>query len=101
MTRATTPEVTPVAMLEPLKRRYGATGSRRSSFSYSVLIEVPIETRPWPGASTSGLMRPSYHVGPRELNRDTSSSERSRFRLDRSEPTVSADGALPGELIPP
>src|SRR5688572_11642576 len=101
MTRATTPDATPVAMLEPLKRRYGATRSRRSSFSYSLLLELPIETSPWPGASTSGLMRPSYHVGPRELNGDTSSSERSRFLFDRSDPTVSAEGALPGELIPP
>src|SRR5688572_14061189 len=54
----------------------------------------------WPGARTSGLTKPSYHVGPRELNGDTSSSKRELEPLLRSEPTVRADGALPGELIP-
>jgi hypothetical protein len=49
---------------------------------------------------TSGFRRPSYHVGPRELNGDTSSSRRDAVDLCRAEPTVSADGALPGEVMP-
>ena len=49
---------------------------------------------------TSGLLRPSNHVGPRELNGDTSSSLRVAVDLVRAEPTVSADGALPGEVMP-
>ena len=54
----------------------------------------------WPGARTSGLMVPSYQVGPRELNGETSSSSRAPVPFVRSEPTVNADGALPGELMP-
>src|SRR5687768_5239396 len=48
----------------------------------------------------SGLTKPSYHVGPRELKGDTSSSARELVDLCRSDPTVRADGALPGELMP-
>jgi hypothetical protein len=54
----------------------------------------------WPGAMTSGLMRPSYHVGPRELNFATSSSSRLALALWRAAPIVSADGALPGDVTP-
>ncbi len=54
----------------------------------------------WPGAMMSGLLRPSNHVGPRELNIETSSSPRDAVALWRAEPTVNADGALPGEVMP-
>jgi hypothetical protein len=100
MTRATTPEVTPVAMLVPLSLMYGVTTSRSSGSEYNLLREFAIDTRPCPGARTSGLIRPSYHVGPRELNFETSSSVRSAVFFVRSEPTVSAEGALPGEVTP-
>src|SRR6185436_20884191 len=55
----------------------------------------------WPGATTSGFAKPSYHVGPLELYGLTRSSER-RFVPPRiSAPTVSEPGAFPGDAIPP
>ena len=53
-----------------------------------------------PGATMSGLANASYQVGPRELKRATLSSERVSVSNVSIAPTVIADGALPGELMP-
>ena len=62
--------------------------------------EALVENRPWPGASTSGLAKPSYHVGPRELKADAVSSRRSAVPCTSRLPAVMADGALPGDVMP-
>ena len=54
-----------------------------------------------PGATTSGFASASYQVGPRELKSATMSSTRARVWNVCAAPTVMADGALPGELMPP
>ncbi len=83
----------------------------------NALPDSPVTTRPgyeaasalpgassdgsmWPGATTSGLTRPSYHVGPRELYRDSRSSPRSAVPSWSNAPTVMAEGALPGDVMP-
>ena len=48
----------------------------------------------------SGLAKASYHVGPRELNVATSSSDLTAVPCVNRAPTVMADGALPGEVTP-
>ena len=53
-----------------------------------------------PTVTKSGLTRPSCHVGPRELNAATSSSPRLTVPFVMTAPTVSADLALAGEVIP-
>ena len=58
------------------------------------------DTRPWPGATRSGLAVPSYHVGPRELYAATRSSVRMLVSNVLTDPTVIADGALPGDRMP-
>ena len=54
-----------------------------------------------PGATRSGFAMPSYHVGPRELNAAMRSSERFSVPAVCAAPTVMADGALPGDVMPP
>ena len=53
-----------------------------------------------PGARTSGFTRPSYHVGPRELKSETVSSDRFSVLCMSIAPAVSAEGALPGDVMP-
>ena len=54
-----------------------------------------------PGATRSGLASRSNRVGPRELESETRSSERSGVPSVSSEPTQIADGALHGTPTPP
>ena len=58
------------------------------------------DVRWWPGATTSGLAKASNHVGPRELYGATASSPRATVSCVIAAPTVIADGALPGEVMP-
>ena len=48
----------------------------------------------------SGLANASYQLGPRELNGATWSSDRTGVPCVSRAPTVMADGALPGEVMP-
>src|SRR5689334_23251160 len=54
----------------------------------------------WPGATRSGFWKPSYQVGPRDEYHGMLSSLRVAVPFMSSDPTVMADGALPGEFIP-
>src|SRR5207247_6507816 len=56
---------------------------------------------PWPGATRSGFASPSIQVGPRELYTGIVSSPRPTVPCVLSAPTVIADGALPGDVMPP
>src|SRR5690349_16984129 len=100
MTSATTPLATAAAMLVPLSLMYGAISVCSCELPYRVVVGSLMAISAWPGATTSGLTCEVYHVGPRELKSDTSSSERVAVALVRRAPTVSADGALPGEVMP-
>ena len=53
-----------------------------------------------PGAATSGLRKPSIAVSPRELQSAMRSSLRAAVPIVSTAPTVIADGALPGEVMP-
>src|SRR5271154_1573253 len=53
-----------------------------------------------PGATTSGFGNALYHVGPRELYDAIASSLRVTVLFVSTAPTVTADGALPGERMP-
>ena len=57
--------------------------------------------RAWAGATTSGLAKPSYQEGPRELKGATVSSVRVSVWAVLLAPTLRAEGALPGEVMPP
>jgi hypothetical protein len=67
----------------------------------SVLPAALSDTNAWPGATMSGFAWPSYHAGPRELHGATSSSRREIVSIVMSDPTVIADGAVPGDAMPP
>ena len=54
-----------------------------------------------PGATTSGFAKPSNQEGPRELKGSMRSSALMTVLRGFIEPTVMADGALPGEAMPP
>ena len=49
-----------------------STWSRWCRSCRDSVFELPFDTSSWPFARMSGLTRPSYHVGPRELNLATS-----------------------------
>jgi hypothetical protein len=87
-------------MLVPLKRMYSPVLPRSSCIWRSRLPTAATERTFSPGATTSGLRNPSYHVGPRELNAETRSSSRVIVSKRFVEPLVIADGALPGEAMP-
>ena len=53
-----------------------------------------------PLTTTSGLAKPSYHVGPRELYGATASCVIVWLPRASTDPTLIADGALPGDVIP-
>src|SRR4051794_33138131 len=97
---ATTPETTPLANDVPLPRRYGAGIVEGNS----VLIVEPgaaRETRCVPGATRSGLARPSATVGPCELKLGIASSERPTVPESKLAPTVMTNGSSPGlEMVP-
>src|SRR5690242_5203323 len=102
---ATTPDVTPAAMLVPLSSRNclplcDFTRSFESRFARNELENESDASR-LPGATTSGFANPSYHVGPRELYGATTSSSRTIVLKVDAAPTVMADGALPGDVTPP
>src|SRR5712691_2952321 len=102
---ATTAVTTAVAMLEPLRRTYrpdipGRAATRSCGcWLYSVPLLVSATSRS-PGATTSGLAKPSYQDGPRELYGATTSSPRPMVPNVRAAPTVMADGAFPGDVMP-
>src|SRR5262244_1016686 len=101
--RATVPLTTPAAMLVPLNLTYERPPSVSRSAGKllkSVCDELATDSSRWPGATMSGLTNPSYHVGPRELYSATTSSVRVVVSNVRVAPTVMADGAFPGELMP-
>src|SRR5690242_17127431 len=87
-------------MLVPFNRICAAPARTEGYVSYRLLSDTLFETIPCPGASRSGFAKPSYHVGPRELYGATLSSARETVSAPRSAPTVIADGALPGEVMP-
>src|SRR3954463_12973076 len=66
----------------------------------SVLPLAATDRRLSPGATTTGLAKPSYHEGPRELYGATRSSPRATVSNVFTAPTVMADGALPGDATP-
>ena len=101
---ATTPLVTPVAMLDPLMARsdwplFAVTWLVLSNL-YRYDETLAADVRLWPGATTSGLANASNHAGPRELYGATTSSSRVVVFRVIAAPTVIADGALPGDVIP-
>ncbi len=111
---ATTPDTTPVDMLVPDSRsgEFGELGSPRrpasvsgtrlsGSVSYSFELWGTAATSRWPGASTSGFAYPSNQLGPRELYGATVSSACVAVLFRFTVPTVMADGALPGDEMPP
>src|SRR5688572_17722676 len=101
-TSAASPETTPADMLVPVSVRYLLLlSSRVGLLSTSRLSGAAGATILWPGATTSGLTKPSYQLGPRELHAPTVSSLRRLVPSTRSEPTVSDEGALAGEEMPP
>jgi hypothetical protein len=63
-------------------------------------VVVAADSRRCPGATTSGFANASYQVGPRELKSETRSSVRAVVPKVREAPTVIAEGALPGDVIP-
>jgi hypothetical protein len=93
-------------MLVPLRRRYLLYGSvlvetrALGSVWYRVFPDQVTAVSAWPGATTSGFVNPSYHVGPRELYAVMASSDRVVVPLVSNAPTVIADGALPGDAMP-
>ena len=102
---ATTPLVTAAAMLVPLSMRYRGRLSLPKTrpfgrSTYSVLRRAAAATSRWPGATTSGLAAPSNQVGPRELYNAIRSSRRDAVFLVSTAPTVIAEGALPGDVMP-
>src|SRR4026209_530034 len=99
-----TPVETAALMLVPL------SVSRRSPFLTLPAATAALESvdpiaasdaRRWPGATTSGLASASYHVGPRELYGATTSSWRVTVFCVITAPTVMAECALPGDVMPP
>src|SRR5687768_13858304 len=101
MTSAARPDTTPADMLVPVSARYLVPTRSAGLLSTSALNGAAGPTILWPGATTSGLTNPSYQVGPRELQPPIVSSVRRLVPSTRSEPTVSEDGALPGDEMPP
>src|SRR5205085_3530819 len=103
ITRDATPVATAAAMLVPLSIAnffpFFVTTSCGKTFR-SELDRAASETSPTPGATTSGFAKPSYHVGPRELNHAIRSSSCDTVFLLSTAPTVMAEGALPGDRIP-
>src|SRR3954470_5864291 len=105
---ATVPLTTGVAMLVPLRLRYGryvvdtVPGSRYGdSVAYIALAGLLSDSMPTPGATRSGLADASTAVGPRELNAAIVASPRSMVPMWLDAPTVSTHGALPGAATPP
>src|SRR6185295_16867922 len=90
-------------MLVPLSRMNDLSPTRINPaeyVAYSVLCGLMFETSLEPGATMSGFCNPSYHVGPRELYHATVSSAREIVCSVSTAPTVIADGAFPGEVMP-
>ncbi len=98
------PEPTAAAMLVPEScSRLPSTMSITSSGCSRASVE-PGASSPrilLPGATRSGLISPSNRVGPRELYVHTTSSDRCAVAFVFRQPTVIANGELPGTLIPP
>src|ERR1700687_4973054 len=78
--RAATPVATPAAMLVPLSESNGCPFRERPwlrvRVRYRFEASVVSDASRCPGAMTSGLAKPSYHDGPRELYGATMSSSR-------------------------
>src|SRR5437762_1697532 len=100
MIMATAPLVTAVAMLVPLSRKYLVPTRKSGYCAYSALLAAAIETSRCPGATRSGLAYPLYQAGPRELYGGTWSSARPAVSRVFAAPTVIAEGAFPGEVMP-
>src|SRR5688500_18142905 len=82
--KATTPVTTAAAILVPDSCQYWSLPTFLSNEGYNLNNELRGETSDaskWPGATTSGFTRPSYHVGPLELYGTILSSSRVMLRL--------------------
>src|ERR1043166_5535877 len=102
------PLTTGVAMLVPLRLRYGryevgiVPGSREDAIDVYIALAGSLrDSMPTPGATRSGFADASMAPGPRELNTATVSSLRSIVPIWLDAPTVSTQGALPGAVTPP
>src|SRR6185436_5545249 len=105
---ATVPATTGVAILVPLRLRYGNAGldtvplnRYADSDVYIVLSGLLNDSMPTPGATRFGFAAESINVGPRELNAAIVSSARSVVPMWLEAPTVITHGALPGAPMPP
>src|SRR5580704_17470096 len=105
---ATVPVTTGVAMLVPVRLRYGmkpsegVSGKRNAaSVLARVLPGAASDTVPTPGATRSGLAPKSMYVGPDELKAAIVSSARVSVPIVLEAPTVRTQGALPGAVIAP
>src|SRR3954471_23752823 len=100
---ATTPLVTPVLMLVPLRISSASPFlifPDASAWLYSVEPTAASDASLWPDATKSGFASPVYHAGPRELYGATTSSVREIDPCVITAPAVIASGALPGDVMP-
>src|ERR1051326_5433295 len=97
---ASAPLATAAAMLVPLNTMWFVSTRNCGYVLYRYSFVVASDTRRWPGATRSGFGSASYHVGPAALYGVSRSSPRSSVFAVSNAPTVIADGALPGQVMP-
>src|ERR687897_589650 len=98
--RAAAPDTTAVAMDVPPARKYLPSTTQPGQRCWKSLPWASVDTRPTPGARTSGLRTPSW-VSPRLDHGASESSPRIHVPLSSSAPTVTTHGSLAGANVTP